>query len=314
MQSKTEKAVTATTRQEDAPPWMRADQFIKTGYRRQLNSFYRCVTSLLYLHNEFVNIWSHLGPGIVHTLLLTKECHAFSKQWDEERYVDQMIVWQYIISCILCLLFSAGYHTLTAHSQHVAIRWLKIDYLGIIFNIVAGCTASTYFGLRHHPKLQLCYISSSVALALVLFSVMLAPGSDGDAKKLWRSVLFATFFASGFVPMVHASIIDGVEVLGYFPLAHTIGMASFYGTGVLFYVTRFPEKYFPEKFDIWGASHQIFHVVIIMGQITYITGLRQIVATLGPVSAQIALESGFVATDYGYSALAANVCINDALW
>ncbi|KAH4061637.1 hypothetical protein HBI55_181870 [Parastagonospora nodorum] len=294
MQSKTEKAVTATTRQEDAPPWMRADQFIKTGYRRQLNSFYRCVTSLLYLHNEFVNIWSHLGPGIVHTLLLTKECHAFSKQWDEERY--------------------AGYHTLTAHSQHVAIRWLKIDYLGIIFNIVAGCTASTYFGLRHHPKLQLCYISSSVALALVLFSVMLAPGSDGDAKKLWRSVLFATFFASGFVPMVHASIIDGVEVLGYFPLAHTIGMASFYGTGVLFYVTRFPEKYFPEKFDIWGASHQIFHVVIIMGQITYITGLRQIVATLGPVSAQIALESGFVATDYGYSALAANVCINDALW
>jgi predicted membrane channel-forming protein YqfA (hemolysin III family) len=66
-----------------------------------------------------------------------------------------------------------------------------------------------------------------------------------------RSVLFATFFASGFVPMVHASIIDGVEVLGYFPLAHTIGMASFYGTGVLFYVTRFPEKYFPEKFDIW---------------------------------------------------------------
>jgi hypothetical protein len=51
-----------------------------------------------------------------------------------------------------------------------------------------------------------------------------------------------------------------------------------------------------------------------MGQITYITGLRQIAATLGPVSAQIALESGFVDTDYGYSALAANVCINDALW
>lgn len=106
MESKTGKPATATTRWEDAPRWMRGDRFIKTGYRRQLNSAYLCGTSLLYLHNEFVNIWSHLAPGIVHTLLLTRECYAFSKQWDEERYVDQMVVWQYIISCILCLLFS----------------------------------------------------------------------------------------------------------------------------------------------------------------------------------------------------------------
>lgn len=54
--------------------------------------------------------------------------------------------------------------------------------------------------------------------------------------------------------MIHASIIDGIEVLGYFPLAHAIGMGSFYGTGVIFYITRFPEKYFPEQFDIWVRS------------------------------------------------------------
>ncbi|KAH9862836.1 hypothetical protein J1614_010929 [Plenodomus biglobosus] len=314
MNSKDIKPVTATTRREDAPSWMRGDQYIKTGYRRPLNSAYHCVLSLLYLHNEFVNVWSHLAPGILHALLLARECRAFSEQWDEERYVDQMIVWQYIGSCILCLLFSAGFHTLTAHSQHVANRWLKIDYLGIILNTAAGCTASTYFGLRHHPRLQVCYIASSVVLALVLFSIMLTPGADGDAMKLWRSILFATFFASGFVPMLHASLIDGIDVLGLFPLAHAIGMGSFYGTGVIFYITRFPEKYFPEKFDIWGASHQIFHIVVVMGQITFITGLRQMVATFGPVSAQIAHESGFGDAAYGYQELAANICLNDALW
>lgn len=54
--------------------------------------------------------------------------------------------------------------------------------------------------------------------------------------------------------MIHACVIDGVEVLGYFPLAHAIGMGSFYGIGVIFYITRFPEKYFPEQFDIWVRS------------------------------------------------------------
>lgn len=228
--------------------------------------------------------------------------------------MDQMIVWQYILSCILCLLFSAGFHTLTAHSHTTATRWLKIDYLGIILNTAAGCTASTYFGLRHHPTLQLSYITSSALLALILFSIMLAPGADGEAMKIWRSVLFATFFASGFVPMLHACIIDGVEVLGLFPLAHALGMGACYGTGVVFYITRFPEKYYPEKFDIWGASHQIFHVVVVMGQITFITGLRQMVAAFSPVSAQIAQEAGIGDWGFGRGEVVANVCLNDALW
>jgi len=51
-----------------------------------------------------------------------------------------------------------------------------------------------------------------------------------------------------------------------------------------------------------------------MGQITFITGLRQIAAALGPVSAQIALESGFGATDHRHGGIAANVCVNDAVW
>lgn len=51
-----------------------------------------------------------------------------------------------------------------------------------------------------------------------------------------------------------------------------------------------------------------------MGQITFITGLRQIAASFGPVSAQIALESGFGAADHRHSGMATNVCMNDALW
>lgn len=51
--------------------------------------------------------------------------------------------------------------------------------------------------------------------------------------------------------MIHACILDGTDVLGLFPLAHVIGMETCYLTGVIFYLTRFPEKYYPERFDIW---------------------------------------------------------------
>lgn len=35
--------------------------------------------------------------------------------------------------------------------------------------------------------------------------------------------------------------------------------------GALIYAFRFPERYFPKRFDLLGSSHQIFHVAVIAG-------------------------------------------------
>jgi hypothetical protein len=90
------ESLMTTTHLTETPPWMRSDQYIQTGYRRCLGSANRCLASLLYIHNELVNVWSHLLPGTIHI------------QWDEHRYIDQLFVWQYIASCILCLLLSVS--------------------------------------------------------------------------------------------------------------------------------------------------------------------------------------------------------------
>lgn len=60
---------------------------------------------------------------------------------------------------------------------------------------------------------------------------------------------------------------------------------------------------------IQGASHQIFQIMVVMGQMTFINGLRQIAATYGLVSAQIALEYGLGGMNS--SLLSAAVCVND---
>lgn len=34
-----------------------------------------------------------------------------------------------------------------------------------------------------------------------------------------------------------------------------------------------PERLRPGRFDIWGSSHQIFHVLVLMAAATHLTGL-----------------------------------------
>ena len=46
------------------------------------------------------------------------------------------------------------------------------------------------------------------------------------------------------------------------PVYFALG-GAIYIAGAIIYVSRFPERRFPGKFDIWGSSHQIWHFMII---------------------------------------------------
>jgi len=45
---------------------------------------------------------------------------------------------------------------------------------------------------------------------------------------------------------------------------------AIYIIGAGFFVNRYPEKKHPCKFDMCGASHQIFHVCVLVGALTHI--------------------------------------------
>jgi adiponectin receptor len=48
----------------EVPSWYAHNAFILTGYRPVTKSIPLCLRSLSYLHNETVNIYSNLIPGI----------------------------------------------------------------------------------------------------------------------------------------------------------------------------------------------------------------------------------------------------------
>lgn len=87
------------------PGWMRADPYIKCGYRRESNSFRECFESLFYPHNEFVNTWSHLLPAFFFLAVLL-ETDYLVFYGAEVSWADSMIVQTYVAGTAACLVLS----------------------------------------------------------------------------------------------------------------------------------------------------------------------------------------------------------------
>ncbi len=54
----------------EAPEFLRDNEFIHSGYRINFNSTWKIFKSLFVLHNEFVNVWTHILGAIFVVLLI----------------------------------------------------------------------------------------------------------------------------------------------------------------------------------------------------------------------------------------------------
>lgn len=98
------------------PPWRQDNHFILTNYRPESYSYAKSFQSLFYLHNESVNIHSHL-LGVFIFFFISLSLYVF------ERYsmqtTDIVAFACFFWGAIVCLGISAGYHTIQNHSQEV---------------------------------------------------------------------------------------------------------------------------------------------------------------------------------------------------
>ena len=89
-------------------------------------------------------------------------------------------------------------------------------------------------------------------------------------------MMFVGLGVSGVVPVIH-----GITIYGFRELDERMGLAwvlaqgALYIVGAFIYAIRWPERLFPRTFDIWGSSHQIFHVLILMAAATHLCGMIQ---------------------------------------
>ena len=142
---------------DDLPHWQQDNQFILSGYRPESRSFKKSFASLTYLHNESVNIFSHLIPAVLFSILAVILYITIVPRYESIEKADVFVFGCFFAGAAICLGMSATYHAISNHSHVVARFGNKLDYVGIVFLITGSFIPSIYYGFYCHPHLQEFY-------------------------------------------------------------------------------------------------------------------------------------------------------------
>ncbi|KAK2781942.1 hypothetical protein FQN52_001251 [Onygenales sp. PD_12] len=115
---------------------------------------------------------------------------------------------------------------------------------------------------------------------------MLNPYYQGPEYRNFRLASFVSTALSGFAPVIHGAIIFDRETFNncgipFYLLEGALLILAAYIYGTPLYLRsnshrikhRIPERWYPGHFDIWGHSHTIFHVLVVIATGVHFYGL-----------------------------------------
>ncbi|KAH0491860.1 hypothetical protein TgHK011_003263 [Trichoderma gracile] len=260
----------------EIPSWQQDNEYLLSGYRPTSGSTWTSIAGLFYLHNQTINIYSHLVGAVVFCLL------PFYFYWNYYRFQpnahldDVVVISTYCLGVAVCFTFSATFHIMWNHSQPLTSFCNKLDYLGILVLMWGAGIPTVYYGFFCNQNLQWLYWMTTSSTALLCTIVTLHPRFISPQFRHWRACFYAGFGLSSVIFVVHGLLVHGWAVQkAHMSLNWMAWMATSNIVGAAIYAARVPERWFPYTFDIFGASHQIFHVAVMVAAVIHFCGLLQ---------------------------------------
>ncbi|GAA5976872.1 hypothetical protein JCM11641_000896 [Rhodosporidiobolus odoratus] len=271
-------------------PWQRDNSLIRTGYRPLAFSYLRSLFTVVGLHNETVNIWTHLAGSTVAVFLLA----YLLVDLDPERYTlgekkgwsaaysgipcplpnaaQPSVSWTdaagfatFLLSASVCLGFSAFFHTFLCHSEAVAVFWNRLDYVGIVVLITGTILPLLRYAFYCDPHLRNAYMLLIATFAAGTITTVVSPHARTPAHRRFRTWIFIALGLSAVFPIGHAVVRYGYEAASVAVSLPWVSLGgALYIIGALLYAERCPERYAPGRFDFFLSSHQIFHILILL--------------------------------------------------
>ncbi|CEL63910.1 adiponectin receptor [Rhizoctonia solani AG-1 IB] len=252
------------------PIWMQDNAFILSGYRRPQYSWSGCARSVFgYLHNESVNIHTHLF-GALWLLYILFNVGKTQAGYTTLTWHDPVGFSLALLAGVFCLGASALYHTSTCHSPAVSRRCNALDYSGIIVLTVGSFYPCLHYGFYCDYHLQVIYSVGITVAGCIAAYVVLNPVYGTPAYRWARTTVFFLLGICALVPVTHAYLIYGLERMQNEMGVNWIALTgTLYASGALIYACRMPERWFPGTFDFFGSSHQIFHVCVVLAALSH---------------------------------------------
>ena len=264
---------------DQLPPWLQDNAYIKTSYRPPSYSILTSLRSIFTVHNETVNIQTHLfGAFLFSRLSLTSfPIHLPSPPFPPLNLRPSLPpLIPFYVGAITCLTLSGFYHSTSNVSPNVAYWGNQADYIGILALITGSFIPSIYYGFHCHPTLQKLYWTMITTIGIACAIVTINPRFRTPAWRAWRAGMFVAMGLSAIFPVIHGLQIYGLDVMeDRMGLKWLVGQGVTYVLGATIYAMRIPERWAPGRFDVVGASHQIFHIFVLVAAFAHLIGLLQ---------------------------------------
>ncbi|KAH3919625.1 hypothetical protein HBI56_029110 [Parastagonospora nodorum] len=259
---------------DEIPAWYQDNEFILSSYRAVSQSYRRSIGSILGIHNETVNIFSHLIGSVLFLALPVPVYRSLKPRYNTATTADIVVFSTFFFGVATCFALSAIFHIFNNHSARVHVFGNQLDYLGIVILMWGSTVPCVYYGFYCTPALQKTYYSLVSVLAAGCVYATLHPAFRRPKYRPYRATMYAGLGLSFIIPIVHGISIFGWETqMWRMSLDWMALMTTFNLTGGALYAMRIPEKWYPYRFDVWGASHQIMHCFVICAGIAHMFGL-----------------------------------------
>ncbi|MCJ1313278.1 hypothetical protein MMC25_006955 [Agyrium rufum] len=258
------------------PEWYQENPSIQRGYRPESRSYHECISSWTYPHNESLNIYTHLLPAIIFVLGPWLLIRYFQTHYPEASFGDYLPIMFFVFTSTMCLGCSAMYHTFSSHSMEISHRCLHIDFGGIVLATLGNFVSGIHVAFYYEPGLQKMYWAMITILSLVTVGLVTNSKIKGREWRWLRTSAFVVTGLSGFAPIAHSLMRYGLQLsweqsgLPYYLLEGVLFLC-----GALIFSMRIPEIIKPGRFDIYGSSHQIFHVLVVLAITTHLYGVLE---------------------------------------
>ena len=259
---------------DEIPSWQQDNEYILSGYRQPTGSFKRSFESLGYVHNETVNIYSHVLGAAIFLTAPIYTYRALYLRYPLASQADVIVFSTFFYGVSICFFLSAIYHIISNHSPKVQRFGNQLDYLGIVILMWGSTIPSIYYGFYCNPHLQKLYWVNVSFLATLCVVATLHPKFRHPTIRPYRAAMYAGLGLSAVVFVVHGILLHGWKAQNQRMSLDWMGlMALFNLTGAVTYAARVPEKLRPIQYDIYGSSHQILHIAVILAGLSHMFGL-----------------------------------------
>lgn len=177
-----------------------------------------------------------------------------------------MPIYIYLCCSLFCMFNSTMYHIFNCVDEETDLRFKTFDLVGISVLICGSYYPLVLYGFHCDTKIQLLYLVPVTFLSILSLCLTLSSYGLSVAGDILRTITYAVIGVIAFVPITHLLINYGFDSENFQFVAIKTLLGGFaFLMGALAYVFHFPERFSPGTFDYFGASHQILHILDVVG-------------------------------------------------